>query len=687
MLSRRSVQGILSLLVLFPAASIQAEVSTYCCDAAAEAAYLADLAGLAVQPDLLGESFEDGPWIAARTVPQPSVSNLGITWSRPDAGLRTSTGGGDAHDGSYIMFTYDVINGLPTHAIPDGYRLVADGSTLYGVGGWFRGTDAKLAFTVDGDPQRVDFTGPEATVREWKFLGFIETLGFGTLEIRTADEVGNEINIFFSDDFTVGIDTGTPPPPLPAGSLQFSASSFDVAESGTSVAITVTRTGGSAGAISVDYVTGDGTATAGSDYAATAGTLNFADGETSRSLSIVILDDTIYEGDEGFSVSLSNVAGGAGLGTPATASVTITEDDPPPPAGSLQLSASGFSVAESGASVAVTVTRTGGSAGAVSVDYATSDGSATAGSDYSSTAGTLHFADGETSQSFSIVILDDTLYEGDESFSVSLSNVAGGASPGTPATENVTITEDDPPPAQDSNGDGLSDADAIALGLDPNDPDGDTDNDGISDILEVGNDVANPLDGDVDGVIDALEPGTDAADAMVASGVPLDGGGTLVITTAAGETLARVSAAAATGGPTGVNFPFGMVSYTTTAPAGGAVTVQMEFSVDLPASLALYKVDNAGVYRELAAGLWTRVSARRLDLTLTDGDPLTDLDGVANASIDDPIAPAEFVPVASSDSGGGGGCVMNSVRQKDPIWLLLTLAALVYASRRAKDIG
>ena len=78
---------------------------------------------------MLRESFEAGPWIAARTIPQPSVSNLGVTWSWLDAGLRTSTGGGDAHDGGYIIFTWDVINGLPVHAIPDGYTLAADGST------------------------------------------------------------------------------------------------------------------------------------------------------------------------------------------------------------------------------------------------------------------------------------------------------------------------------------------------------------------------------------------------------------------------------------------------------------------------------------------------------------------------------------------------------------------------------
>ena len=358
-----------------------------------------------------------------------------------------------------------------------------------------------------------------------------------------------------------------------------------------------------------------------------------------------------------------------------------------PAAGSLQFSAPSFSVAESGSSVPITVVRTGGSAGAVSVDYATSDGSATAGSDYTASAGTLSFVDGETSQSFSVAILDDTLFEGDEGFSVTLSNIAGGASLGTPATANVTITEDDPPPAQDSNGDGLSDADAIALGLDPNDPDGDTDNDGISDVLEVGSDVNNPPDADIDGVIDALEPGTDAADAMVASGLPLAGGGTLKITTAAGEMLSGVSATAATGAPAGINFPFGMVSYMTTAPAGGTVSVQMEFSSDLPTNLAMYKVDNAGTYRELAASLWTRVNARRVDLALTDGDPLTDLDGIANASIEDPVAPAEIVPLASSGGGGGGGCVLNSATQDDPMLMLLMLAALVHVSWRDRSTG
>ena len=102
-----------------------------------------------------------------------------------------------------------------------------------------------------------------------------------------------------------------------------------------------------------------------------------------------MLDDSIYEGDETFTVSLQNPIGGAALGSPSLATVTITENDLPPPAGSLQFSGAAYSVSEADGLVTVTVTRSGGSAGTISADYATSDLTATAGSDYTSLSGTL----------------------------------------------------------------------------------------------------------------------------------------------------------------------------------------------------------------------------------------------------------------------------------------------------------
>ncbi|WP_455209182.1 Calx-beta domain-containing protein [Kaarinaea lacus] len=234
----------------------------------------------------------------------------------------------------------------------------------------------------------------------------------------------------------------------PAGSFQFSSATYSIAENGASLTVTVSRVAGNAGAVSVDYASADGTATSGNDYSAVSGTLNFANGVTSQTIIIPILDDSNYEGNENFTISLSLATGGATIAAPATTTVTIIENDPAPQPGSLQFSVASYFVAENGVNANITVTRTGGSSGLVSVDYATSDSGATATADYTPTNGTLNFADGVVSQSFSVPILDDVIYEGNETFTVSLSNVTGGAVLGATTTTTVTITENDPiPPA------------------------------------------------------------------------------------------------------------------------------------------------------------------------------------------------------------------------------------------------
>jgi hypothetical protein len=231
------------------------------------------------------------------------------------------------------------------------------------------------------------------------------------------------------------------------------------------------------------------------------------------------------------------------------------------------------------------------------------------------------------------------------------------------------------PLAIDSNNDGITDADAIDLGLDPTDPDGDSDGDGTPDVDEVGSDPTDPLDTDGDGVIDALEPPSSSADATTASDFTLTTGDTVTITTEAGQTLSQVDAVVATDNPPAgiVNFPFGAISYITTAPAGGSVKVRMAFSTDLPRLLGLTKMDNAGNITLLPTDVWTLIDSRTVEITLTDGDPTTDLDNTVNGSILDPVAPAELVPAASDDSDSG--FTLN------PLAVLL-LAALGYGLRR-----
>ena len=112
------------------------------------------------------------------------------------------------------------------------------------------------------------------------------------------------------------------------GTLQFGAATYSVNENGGSATITVTRIKGSSGAVAVSYATGKGTATAGSDYTATSGTLYWSDGETaSKTFTIPIINDTVYEGNETVNLTLGNPTGGATLGSPSTAVLTIVDDD------------------------------------------------------------------------------------------------------------------------------------------------------------------------------------------------------------------------------------------------------------------------------------------------------------------------------------------------------------------------
>lgn len=435
MLTRNPALKILSLIALLFSFQSHAAVTVYCCDANAEAQYIQDLAALtSVSVDMTTESFEGSDWAGTRTTPQVSVTSQSVTWAASStgvSGVRTSTGGGDVHEGSYLLFAADKDNG---HLVPDKITLTANGITLYGVGGWFRSSGgAQLGFTTNGDT--VDFTGEQATVFDWSFLGFIDDGGFSTLLIETVDETGPEANTFFSDDFTLAAQAGA----FPGQKLQFSSATYSVSESASSVQITVERSGGTSGALSVDYeIATGGTATSGQDYTDTSGTLDFADGESSKTFTLDLIDDGVYEGDETVNLLLS----GSDLGVLNSAILTIQENDSQP-VGQVLFSGSEYRVTEGAGSVTITVQRNEGSLGSGSVDYATADTSASAGSDYTSTSGTLSFTDGQISASFTVTITDDSSQEGSESFMVSLSNPVS-VSLGDQDFTEVTILDNEP---------------------------------------------------------------------------------------------------------------------------------------------------------------------------------------------------------------------------------------------------
>ncbi|MEN8220436.1 MAG: Calx-beta domain-containing protein [Pseudomonadota bacterium] len=110
----------------------------------------------------------------------------------------------------------------------------------------------------------------------------------------------------------------------------------------------------------------------------------------------------------------------------------------------LQFTSATHSINENGEQITLTVTRTESSDGAVTVEYATSDDTATAPNDYTQTTGTLNWNDGDgADKTFTIDINDDSAPESEEALIVSLGNPTGGAKLGKPDTALVTITDND----------------------------------------------------------------------------------------------------------------------------------------------------------------------------------------------------------------------------------------------------
>ena len=208
-------------------------------------------------------------------------------------------------------------------------------------------------------------------------------------------------------------------------------------EDAGTMAFTVTLNAISGKSVTVNYATSDGSATAGRDYTATSGTLTFAPGDMTKSITVAVLDDRLDEPDETFTVTLSNPSN-AILGDD-TATGTIIDDDAPP-----ELSIADQSVIEDGGAMVFTVTLDAISGKEIMVAYATSDGSATAGRDYTANSGRLTFAPGDVTKSITVAVLDDKLDEPDETFTVTLSNPSNATLNDDVATG--TIIDDDASP-------------------------------------------------------------------------------------------------------------------------------------------------------------------------------------------------------------------------------------------------
>ncbi len=201
--------------------------------------------------------------------------------------------------------------------------------------------------------------------------------------------------------------------------------------------------------VTVNFGTANGTALAGSDYVAGSGTVTFAPGEMEKFVTVSVIDDTTVESSETLLLNLSGASSNAAI-SDGQAQGTVTDNDvaPPPPPRSLSIndiSTVEGNLTQRGATkitrVTFTVTLSQSSTTSVKVNWASSNGTATSGSDYVAASGLLTFKAGQLTKTISIDVRGDTAIEANESFSILLSNPIGA--PINDGTGDCTIIHDD----------------------------------------------------------------------------------------------------------------------------------------------------------------------------------------------------------------------------------------------------
>ncbi|MGV3531489.1 MAG: Calx-beta domain-containing protein [Chthoniobacteraceae bacterium] len=234
---------------------------------------------------------------------------------------------------------------------------------------------------------------------------------------------------------------GDAPEPF-LSSPQFAYTSYRVSEGAGTASILVRRLGTSSDAHVVSYRALSGTAEAGVHFHASPGVINFGPGETVKFLPIQLIDNPDGHAARSFILKLHDPQTGQDI---AETSVFIDDDEQP---GYFDLEAGAYSVRESAGSVTIRILREGGSEGAVTLAYAARDGAnrgAQGGHDFTASAGSLTFEEGETEKSLAIPIVKDGVAEGDENFMLAISLPSNGGILGTTTVATITILDSDDP--------------------------------------------------------------------------------------------------------------------------------------------------------------------------------------------------------------------------------------------------
>jgi hypothetical protein len=350
--------------------------------------------------------------------------------------------GVSAREGGTATVTVE-LTGLNTTPVTVGWAAGDDTATAgadYGTAGSATPPSGVLTFAPGGTP-----TGVRTRTFTIRTLQDRLIEGTETVDLTLSGPVGAQLGARPTATLDILDDDA-------GGAVQLAASLYPVAENAGTVLITVTRSGSTAGGATVSYATSAGTATAATDYTEATGTLTFGVGETAKTFAVAITDDGDAEGVETVNLTLSSPgpSGVTTLGARTTAVLRIVDDEL-----SLAFGAASASVREAGGTATITVELTGVNTTPVTVGWATSDGTATAGSDYGTPgspappSGTLTFAPGGTptgvrTRTFTVRILQDTSIEDAETLGLALSGPTGARLVAGRDTASLSILDDEP---------------------------------------------------------------------------------------------------------------------------------------------------------------------------------------------------------------------------------------------------
>ncbi|MDD1413538.1 putative Ig domain-containing protein [Dolichospermum sp. ST_con] len=225
-----------------------------------------------------------------------------------------------------------------------------------------------------------------------------------------------------------------------AGIISFNAPNYSVNEDGKAITtITLTRSNGSDGIVTTTLTPTNSTATAPSDYNNAPILVSFANGETTKTVTIPIVNDNVYELNETINLTLSNPTNGATLGTQKTSVLTVI-DNYLANAPKISINNPATVIEGMDANSVFTVNLSASSPYPVTVNYTTTNQTAIAGSDYKTVTGTLTFAANQTTKTISVPLLNDNLNEPDETFILTLSNPINATLSNSQAVTTISDT-------------------------------------------------------------------------------------------------------------------------------------------------------------------------------------------------------------------------------------------------------